>query len=166
MWEPRRLTTLWAFTASYRDSFMIISKNAGIQFNWIVDLLFLTFHRYSFAVFRWSKIWFLKVFIKYIQIFIWHSEWAWGPTFLTDPSSIWPRPGPGWKWVVRITLRSLYPRKKSSQYALDRRRLDGPHSQNKNLLPVPEIGPRFPGRPARSLVTVATVLPWLHIWAR
>jgi hypothetical protein len=24
MWEPRRLTTLWAFTASYRDSFILL----------------------------------------------------------------------------------------------------------------------------------------------
>jgi hypothetical protein len=24
MWEPRRLTTLWAFTASYRDSFTFL----------------------------------------------------------------------------------------------------------------------------------------------
>jgi hypothetical protein len=23
MWEPRRLTTLWAFTACYRDSFIL-----------------------------------------------------------------------------------------------------------------------------------------------
>jgi hypothetical protein len=25
MWEPRRLTTLWAFTACYRDSFIFLS---------------------------------------------------------------------------------------------------------------------------------------------
>jgi hypothetical protein len=27
MWEPRRLTTLWAFTACYRDNFTFYSIN-------------------------------------------------------------------------------------------------------------------------------------------
>jgi hypothetical protein len=27
MWEPRRLTTLWAFTACYRDSFTFFYKD-------------------------------------------------------------------------------------------------------------------------------------------
>jgi hypothetical protein len=27
MWEPRRLTALWAFTACYRDSFTILLRN-------------------------------------------------------------------------------------------------------------------------------------------
>jgi hypothetical protein len=26
MWEPRRLTTLWAFTACYRDSFTFLPR--------------------------------------------------------------------------------------------------------------------------------------------
>jgi hypothetical protein len=26
MWEPRRLTTLWAFTACYRDSFTVFNR--------------------------------------------------------------------------------------------------------------------------------------------
>jgi hypothetical protein len=57
--------------------------------------------------------------------------------------------GPGWRWVVNLTLRLLYPR-----YLQDRR-LDGPQSRSgrywkvKNLDPT---GTRTPtlGRPARS----------------
>jgi hypothetical protein len=36
MWEPRHLTTLWAFTAGYRNSFTLyISK----QLDWTCDLI-------------------------------------------------------------------------------------------------------------------------------
>jgi hypothetical protein len=28
MWEPRRLTTLWAFTAHYRDTFTFLKRSA------------------------------------------------------------------------------------------------------------------------------------------
>jgi hypothetical protein len=31
MWEPRRLTTLWAFTAYYRDSFYLTVYNYNVQ---------------------------------------------------------------------------------------------------------------------------------------
>jgi hypothetical protein len=31
MWEPRRLTTLWAFTACYRDSFTFFYLDASTQ---------------------------------------------------------------------------------------------------------------------------------------
>jgi hypothetical protein len=29
MWDPQRLTTLWAFTAWYRDSFTLLTENEG-----------------------------------------------------------------------------------------------------------------------------------------
>jgi hypothetical protein len=38
MWEPRRLTTLWAFTACYRDSFTFFTvslKSTMKQFTWL-----------------------------------------------------------------------------------------------------------------------------------
>jgi hypothetical protein len=31
MWEPRRLTTLWAFTACYRNSFIFLSLDSPTQ---------------------------------------------------------------------------------------------------------------------------------------
>jgi hypothetical protein len=31
MWKPRRLTTLWAFTACYRDSFIYLFENKAIS---------------------------------------------------------------------------------------------------------------------------------------
>jgi hypothetical protein len=35
MWEPRRLTTLWAFTACYRDSFAFLSASQEVPVFWI-----------------------------------------------------------------------------------------------------------------------------------
>jgi hypothetical protein len=32
MWDPQRLTTLWAFTASYRDSFTLLLHNSLLDF--------------------------------------------------------------------------------------------------------------------------------------
>jgi hypothetical protein len=50
----------------------------GVLFrpNWIVDLLFLASQRYLFALFTWYKIWFLKLFIKYIHVAFGE---RWGP---------------------------------------------------------------------------------------
>jgi hypothetical protein len=31
MWNPQRLTTLWAFTACYRDSFTFFYSGVGVQ---------------------------------------------------------------------------------------------------------------------------------------
>jgi hypothetical protein len=35
MWEPRRLTTLWAFMACYRDSFYFIFKFLVAQYGYL-----------------------------------------------------------------------------------------------------------------------------------
>jgi hypothetical protein len=35
MWEPRRLTTLWAFTACYKDSFTLIALHG--RTHWFDD---------------------------------------------------------------------------------------------------------------------------------
>jgi hypothetical protein len=59
------------------------------------------------------------------------------------------------RWVVRFTLRPLYPQVKSLWYPLDRR-LNGPQSRSgrcgeeKNSQPLSEIEPCNPDRPARS----------------
>jgi hypothetical protein len=51
-----------------------------------------------------------------------------------------------WRWAVGFTPRQLFPREKSSRYALDRR-LGGPQSpsgrcgEERNLLHLPEIEP-------------------------
>jgi hypothetical protein len=39
MWEPRRLTTLWGFTASYRDSFTFTIEvcKQNLEEGWIVE---------------------------------------------------------------------------------------------------------------------------------
>jgi hypothetical protein len=42
MWEPQHLTTLWAFTACYRDSFTFTSNNINIRFE---ELLEITEHK-------------------------------------------------------------------------------------------------------------------------
>jgi hypothetical protein len=51
MWESRRITTLWAFTACYRDSFtFFIESNQGLTVK-LCTLLF-RFRRY-FGLLRW-----------------------------------------------------------------------------------------------------------------
>jgi hypothetical protein len=37
MWEPRCLTTLWASTACYRDSFALLLSSSSQYFNWMTD---------------------------------------------------------------------------------------------------------------------------------
>jgi hypothetical protein len=45
MWEPRRLTTLWAFTASYRDSFTFFFTDISTESIRSIDVnLFLHWH--------------------------------------------------------------------------------------------------------------------------
>jgi hypothetical protein len=56
MWEPRRLTTLWASTACYRDSFTFLPyfENVGAPSlsdvgRYVVVRMFSVYFRYSYA---------------------------------------------------------------------------------------------------------------------
>jgi hypothetical protein len=70
-------------------------QEARIPFNWIVDLLFLAFHRHCFD----RKSYFLKYLLI---IFIWLSEWDGGLTFVTGQGYISPHPGPEYIYVTYI----------------------------------------------------------------
>jgi hypothetical protein len=79
--------------------------------------------------------------LNYLSTMPWRrmGEWKYSATIL-DLST-------GWRWVVSFTYRPLYPRGKNPRCPLDRR-LGGPQSRSglwgeeKNLLPLSEIGPR------------------------
>jgi hypothetical protein len=78
--------------------------------------------------------------------------------------------GNGWRWVISFTSRRFYPRCKSPLYPLDRRP-GGPQSRSRHGGKDEESHHRScremnPGRPARSLVSILTEIPWLRYMAQ
>jgi hypothetical protein len=68
MWEPRRLTTLWASTACYRDSFtflllQVILNRPSVQINYFIGIcvIFLKSQRYMREDLRFSQQWLWRV---------------------------------------------------------------------------------------------------------
>jgi hypothetical protein len=77
MWELRRLTTLWAFTTCYRDSFTFLSSTAtnmkesisGISFNRHYNFLV----RYLiFLIYLLFMLVFSRVVSKHDHVIQWH----------------------------------------------------------------------------------------------
>jgi hypothetical protein len=72
-----------------------------------------------------------------------------------------------WRWLVSFTPRQLYPRGNSPRYPLNRR-LFGPHSRfghcevEKNLLPLPGIGPRPASSQPVAVLTEISRLPAIN----
>jgi hypothetical protein len=60
MWEPRRLTTIWASTACYRDSFTISSENKkfhAVSHKPLLLTILTSSHFYYPCLKEWTKLW-------------------------------------------------------------------------------------------------------------
>jgi hypothetical protein len=176
MWEPRRLTTLWAFMACYR---------VALPF-------FLIFNKWTDYVVHTTPSYFSKIhfnIIPHLRLglpvglypsgfpimpcpshppWLGHSNYKWTEMETQNEiqvnnlaekiySSIKVK-GTRWRWVVNFTARPLYSQGKNPRYPLDRS-LGGPRSwcercgEEKNLLPQP---------PSQQSVAIPTELSRLH----
>jgi hypothetical protein len=139
MWEPRRLTPLWAFTACYRDSFTFTSECNLVITYWRLQTQrsgYILGYTWQIQLRRnvqrkenihWSLNFKRKKEGKAVPVLYWLStmpwrhigEWRYNSTILYL--------GTRWRLLVSFTPLPLYPRGKSPRYPLDRR-LGGPQS--------------------------------------